>query len=355
MNKSLVKTNARGTIQFWTIQVHDCSIFTKWGVKNGKFQETTHIVETGKQKRSPQEQALFMANALVEKKLKSGYNIEGEVVIAKSPLPMLAKEYKNVKFENVAIQPKLDGIRCLANVKTGELWSRKQTRICGLDHISKTILNTKFHKNIEWLDGELYCHGVSFNEISSKVRRTTNFTNSHDIQYWIYDFVTKDVSFKERFTMLECSQFSSSLCLTPTQFMKYDHDKIVDLHTKAVQDRFEGIMIRNADSYYEQKRSSMLMKYKTFFQEEFKVIGFNQKKVVNNTVTLGSVILQSYNDENLVFSATPTMNAQEKLEIWENQSKYLNMKATIKYFEKTPKNIPRFPQLLGFRHKDDCE
>ena len=213
----------------------------------------------------------------------------------------------------------------------------------------------KFHKDIEWLDGELYCHGISFNEISSKVRRTTNFTNSRAIQYWIYDFVKNDVSFKERFDMLEYSQFSSSsLCLTPTQFMKYDHDKIVHLHTKAVQDQFEGIMIRNADSYYEQKRSSMLMKYKTFFQEEFKVIGFNQKKVVNDTITLGSVILQSYDDENLIFSATPTMNAEEKLEIWENQSKYLNTIATIKYFEKTPKNIPRFPQLLGFRHKDDC-
>ena len=44
----------------------------------------------------------------------------------------------------------------------------------------------------------------------------------------------------------------------------------------------------------------------------------------------------------------------EKKNIWDNQEDYLGKIATVKYFEKTPKNIPRFPRLLGFRHPDDC-
>ena len=95
-----------------------------------------------------------------------------------------------------------------------------------------------------------------------------------------------------------------------------------------------------------------MLKYKDFQQEEFKIIGFKQKKVVNGKITLGAVILETVNGH--TFNASPSMNDTEKQNIWENQSEYMNYIATVKFFEMTPKGVPRFPVLLGFRCSDDC-
>lgn len=352
----LKKVNAKGVIQFWKIQIEGATIHVEWGIENGKTQTNSHTITEGKQKRSREEQAQFEADSLIKKKLRSGYTNEDSKDDSKSPLPMLAKEYKTQKFDGktIAIQPKLDGIRCIANVKTGELWSRKQTKIHGLEHISKKLLNMKFPDNILWLDGELYCHTMNFNQISSKVRRITNFTDSLDIQYWVYDCILND-SFQKRCDLLSSSiQDSDVVVFTSTQFMLFDADKITKIHKEATNDNYEGIMIRNVESTYDMgKRSSNLLKMKDFCQEEYIVIGFNQKKVVNDNVTLGSIILQS-SDKTIQFNATPSMTNEEKQEIWQNQNMYLGKIGTVKFFEKTPKGIPRFPRLIGFRDVRDC-
>lgn len=330
----------------------------EWGIENGKTQTNNYTISNGKQKRTPEEQALFEGQSLMNKKIRNGYTLQNETPSQNSPLPMLAKEYQANKNINntvpIAIQPKLDGIRCLANVKTGELWSRKQTRIMGLDHISESLKAISFPGDVVWLDGELYNHDISFNEINSRVRRTSNFTNqSMDIQYWVYDVVSNK-PFETRMNVLkEFLTQTKQVILTPT-IMASAND-VSSIHKRMVGDNYEGTMIRVVNSSYEVgKRSSNLLKYKDFCQEEFKVIGFKQKKIVNGAVTLGSITLQCFKDPKVVFNATPTMTNEEKQNIWENQKDFVGKIATVKFFEKTPKNIPRFPRLIGFRHNDDC-
>ena len=360
MQHTLTKNNAHGTEQFWTIDVQGNTITITWGVQNGKTQTNKRVIEEGKQKRTKEEQALFEAKSLMKNKLRSGYEDEQNTQVQiKSPLPMLAKECKESTFSNdtqICVQPKLDGIRCLVNVQTGELWSRKQTRICGLDHISNAIIEMKIPDDIKWLDGELYTHNESFNSISSKVRRTANFTKeSIDVQYWIYDCVSSSPFIERNKLLKKYITQSKIIVLTPTQNCIFSNKIIGDIHDDATSEGYEGIMVRNANSKYDiGKRSNSLLKMKKFLQEEFLVVGFKQKRVVNGVITLGSVILQDFNNKELVFSATPVMTNEEKLEIWNNQCTYMGQIATIKFFEKTPKGIPRFPNLLGFRHPDDC-
>lgn len=359
MQAHLTKQNAKGVTQFWKINVVDCTIHIEWGIENGKIQKNTYTLQEGKQKRTKEEQAIFEAKSLIHKKEKTGYmNKYATHRTQHSPLPMLAKEYKGydtLKNKDIAIQPKLDGIRCLANVKTGELWSRKQTRIDGLEHITNAIKTSSFPEHITWLDGELYTHGKSFNDISSMVRRTTNFTQeSQSIQYWVYDYIgTKP--YQDRIHELHNVNVCNTIVITPTLFIHLLNSECLGkYHKKYTIDGYEGTMIRNVHSIYETgKRSSHLLKYKDCCQEEFVVIGFKQKKVINGDVTLGSVMLKDF-EESVTFSAAPTMTMAEKSEIWKNQKDYMNQIATIKYFEKTPKGIPRFPRLIGFRHPDDC-
>ena len=88
---------------------------------------------------------------------------------------------------------------------------------------------------------------------------------------------------------------------------------VESLHEEAVYEKYEGIMLRKPESIYEpSKRSSNLLKFKDCCQDEYEVIGFKQQKVVNGSVTLGSVILRSYVDNKIIFSARPTMTNTEK-------------------------------------------
>ena len=122
----------------------------------------------------------------------------------------------------------------------------------------------KFDDTITWLDGELYNHGANFNEISSLVRRTTNLTNnSIDIQYWVYDCVL-NTSFDKRFQLLKqtiLSVLNKNIVLTPTQMVSSQPNNISTLHKEAIQNKYEGVMVRSIDSLYDVgKRSSNLLK-----------------------------------------------------------------------------------------------
>ena len=343
----------------WCIEVNDNIIQIKWGRMNGKQQHNQYVIDEGKQGRTPTEQAHFVAKSHINKKKKDGYHDENSESCA--PLPMLAKNMPAEMKDTVCtIQPKLDGIRCMGNPTTGQLWSRRQTRIIGLDHISEemTQLRKLLPTQIEWLDGELYNHTMNFNTINSLVRRTTDLTEkSLDIEYWIYDCIdctpyTK--RYETLYNAIHSNIYSFKYIKLIPCHINSPTDIISEKHNEYTKLGYEGLIIRTTQNGYDiGKRSSQLLKLKQFHQEEYIVIGFKQKQTINGCTTLGSIELKGIQDESIRFHSTPAMTFEERQRIWDNKQEYLGQIATVKFFEKTPKNIPRFPQLLGFRHPDD--
>lgn len=367
------RTNPKGedSIQVWKIEVTKNVLLIHWGVKNGKMQIKKQVYDEGKQKRSPAQQALFEAESLVKKKMKQGYatseqlqKSQGEC-IQNSPLPMLAHTFSNdimmkKNINTIALQPKLDGIRCLANLRTGELWSRKQTRITGLTHIEDELRNSNLDSDV-WLDGELYTHNMSFNDICSRVRRTAHFDESKalEIQYWVYDTVMRS-EFQERHSFI--AQYLASKKFkyvkeVKTLFQNYDFEILKKCHDQYVKDNYEGLIVRNIHdvSYDTGKRSKNLLKYKSFKQEEFVITGCILRKNTNPNKPeeiLGSFELFDSKTKKK-FQGSYAGTEEEKRNIWINQDQYIGQIATVKFFEYTPAGIPRFPVVLGFRHPHD--
>ena len=134
-------------------------------------------------------------------------------------LPMLADKFdpeskKNKKVDIVfpcLIQPKLDGIRCITYFKDiiKKDSCMNQSRTCNtffhMDHINKECLSFfRFFQNMKWkethcisdscilvLDGELYNHSISFNQITGIVRKEKcnkeDLEKCKQIEYHIYD------------------------------------------------------------------------------------------------------------------------------------------------------------------------
>lgn len=361
----LQKTNTRGKPQVWEASVDGKSVTYTWGQQGGAMSTKTDVYTEGKQKRSAEEQALFEAKSTANKKIKHGYQYTEQEdsdtpqTGSDVPLPMLAQDIHKVDAEKlrkiserIFMQPKLDGLRCVINTKKGELWSRGRTKFVGLDHISKEI--TERFKDVSdelWLDGELYKHGLSFQEITSIVRRTkTASADASIIEFHVFDLIVAK-PFSERWAQLtrllpDDKQGSVKLVRTEVAVL----DDITSLHESFCAEGYEGAMVRMDTStpYEGDKRSRTLIKVKSFKQDEYITVGFNGR---DHDDTLASVICKM--PDGREFSATPSVPESQKQLIWKHSSEFLGKIATVKFFEKTDGGIPRFPILIGFRDKQD--
>ena len=356
------RTNT-GAIQQWTIEAHNNSYRTTFGQVDGKLQTTnwTECYETNtgrSNQRTPEQQALFEAKALWKKKKDSGY-FESVDEIDKPTFvePMLAKNYEDykdaIKFP-VFSQPKLDGIRCIVT-KNG-MFTRNGKCIESCPHIFNDL--QKFFVNQPTLvfDGELYNHDLKhdFNKIASLVKKTKPTIEDIKeslqlVQYWIYDIVDTNKSFKERIKwIIDNIQGSHDLSLiaVPTAFPS-DQQQLDNFYEDYTKHGFEGQMIR-LDTRYENKRSKNLLKRKEFQDREYTILDVIEGEG-NKANMAGAMVFQ--NELGITFNSNIKGSRDFLKEIWKNKNQLIGQQATVKFFNLTPDNkVPRFPYVMSIRN-----
>jgi len=361
---------------FWEARIHNNDIEYEWGQVGGNSQILCQTILVGKNigranETTPSEQADGEARTKANKKIDSGYKLISSTGSFSSGLndertsikPMLAYAFEDTKSldrVNVFYQPKFDGIRCIADCETGELFSRQGKKIACLPHINKDILGLLKNsaRKFRFLDGELYSHDMTFQGISSIVSKSVNFDakNAKKIQYVIYDIVDPDKTFGERWNHL-CSIVGSSdleqkfkessLIKSPTIGPQSFKDVDAELqHDSYAGNGYEGMMIRRDNCGYETKRTHQLVKYKKFLQEEYTIVGIDREELAE---TAGAIRLALGCNTSVTFSARPAMTEEERQHIWDNQEEFVGKIATIKFQELTDDGIPRFPVCLGIR------
>jgi len=404
MNKvTLYQKNSGGKIKVWAISVEDLqdksNIIVEHGQLGGKIQITETIITEGKNigkanATTHYTQAVADAKSEVDKKVKKGYvydidNIPDSHILGSGiPSPMLAHKFdptlkikgsKNLDKlkmvgEDVATQYKLDGTRCFVQIKVIypisilipddkieieiQLYSRSGDKYYNFPHIVDAI-KERFscwvisHPNVKelWLDGELYTHNTNFNDLSGLIRaekRTEeDLINEKQIKFFIYDTVSPDC-YSIRFKIIKYFVDNENIILTPTFFIhNVDHDSLTKKLKEAEENKYEGLMIRRLKIGYEHKRTWQLMKYKSWVDDEYEIIGF--KKSITGE-TLGSIEFKDTNGN--TFFAVYNGTDKEQKQIWDNKEKYLGIFGTVKYqnlTEDTDKGVPRFGKCIKFR------
>ena len=184
-------------------------------------------------------------------------------------LPMLATPYNPKTLpDTVFIQPKFDGIRCIGS--RDKMLSRRGTEITVLPLIQSALCSLP--PGVK-LDGELYCHGLSFQDHLSLIKRDDLHNHHHKIIYMVFDVQIEQTSFYSRLAYLEqiiIDLASPFIQLAPTTGIKTED--IPTVAQKLYSDH-EGAIIRVPRSFYEHnKRSSSLQKYKWVTSEECKIV-----------------------------------------------------------------------------------
>jgi DNA ligase-1 len=124
-----------------------------------------------------------------------------------------------------------------------------------------------------------------------------------------------------------------------------NQEELDEQYAWALEDNFEGQMVRTNDTY-EFKRSASLLKRKEFTDKEYEIVFVGEGKG-NKTGTVGYMTLRR--EDGVEFSSNVKGTDEYRKDLLEQADKLVGKWATCKYFNLTPDGIPRFPFVVAIR------
>ena len=368
---TLYKLGSTGAEQQWTIKVVPtedgfANIVTEYGQIEGTKQTASDTVKEGKNPgkknaTTAYQQACSQANSTWKKKLKDGYSETrggGDI----SMKPMLAKKYKEEKKKVTFpcyVQPKLDGVRCLAK-RTGDsilLVSREGNEHKGLEHIREGLLLV-MPDGATW-DGELYIHLThTFQEILSLIKKPCE--ESKKLEYHVYDQMSDDPFEIRSYCIAQCLDPvgtdtgkehipAEAMCIVPVSTLSANsHEEIESRFSEYILDGYEGAIIRWGDFPYVRLYNHVsLLKFKEFMDDEFDIVD-----VVPGTgkdVLAGTFVCKT--KEGYQFNARPKGSHSLRASYLFAKELVIGKKLTVRYFglTTTTQPVPRMPVGIAVR------
>lgn len=199
---------------------------------------------------------------------------------------MLAQKYepKRLTFP-LFTQPKLDGVRAL--YQAGRFYSRDEilwpeSVLAHLANELSSLINPAYHP----LDGELYLHGLSLQQINSAVAINSNGPGdkTHLIQYHVFDVVNFKKPFwsryEEVYSLLHTTQSKSKIRAVPTRLIT-TLGEADEFYLDDLSHGYEGSMYRLDNVPYtrpkqgatQDNRTFSLLKRKEWHDDWFPVMG----------------------------------------------------------------------------------
>jgi len=364
MYKKIYKKDTNANIRFLCVSTFEDGLAQTSGIEgtdnpvtHRKFCKGKNIGKSNE--TSPSEQAILEGEAIIKDKLTKGYfeTIEeagNEEVI----LPMLAHDYfnhiKKVNWkDNWYVQPKFDGMRCLAFVKASgsvKLISRTGKEITTMNHIKKELSKLKIDII---LDGELYVHGENFQENMRYIKKYVSGL-SERIDFHIYDTINEDAFIKrsEKVNNILNSGIEFKSLKPVFSCTCLDYEALKMYHKNFIGQGYEGTMLRKRNSLYKVNgRSQDLLKYK-----DFKDLALPILDIVpyDTNPSIGSPIYhwpgaRGHDLGPDILGSGIRASHEKRKEMLENKQNYIGKIYEVRFFEYSDKGVPRFPITIGER------
>jgi DNA ligase-1 len=249
---------------------------------------------------------------------------------------MLAKEYKDQPVVGFWMSEKYDGIRAVWNGKY--FVTRNNKKIFAPEWFYSSLPKSLV------LDGELYSGENRFEQTSSTVRKHKPIDAEwKTIKYLIFDCIESG-TFEQRQKILK-SNVSESNIIKIVKHKKISQKKQMnDFYKNVLKRKGEGIMLRLANSAYEQKRSKFLLKLKPQSDDEAIVIGIieGNGKYVDK---LGALLVRTASG--IEFKVGSGFTDEERETLWSQNT--IGKRISYTFRGKTSKNVPRFATFHRMR------
>ena len=339
----LFKPIKTGAIQICDISVSGAVVSTTFGQLDGKLQTSTDTCSPKNVGRAnattAEQQAILEAQAKFAKKVKSGYSQE----LTETPtvqLPQKVKVYQDnkhlVSYPCYAT-PKYNGLNgtyWLLPDKTLKLTSRGGDELPPIPHLESYVRSKMKQAKTTCLNGELYIHGQSLQNITSAVKKPKEL--SKRLEFLVFEFPLISAPFSDKVSLLDIPVAKIS---TEAQ--------LEELYEFTINRNLEGIIIYNTDATYKfNERSSSVLKYKPILDAEYIIRDYN---VDRN----GHPVFVCETPSGQPFKVKPKGTNEERLQIIADfETKYRNQYYTIEYEMLSDSGIPLKPVGVGLRACD---
>ena len=269
----------------------------------------------------------------------------------------LAQKFEEKRLkgkDEVAVEPKLDGIRCFAIVENGDalLYARSGKLITNFDDTIGAELSLL---PSGCYDGEIM--GEDFVALMRQAYRKENVI-TEGTYLALFDFLPLEewksreavTSCRERFVTL-CTNLQSAgalehVCHVMRYITSANYADIKQWHDEFVEKGYEGAMIKDLDAPYKFGRGPEVMKLKAFHDADLKI-----KRLLEGTGKhsgkLGSVVVD-YNGVEVQVGSGFSDELRET--IWDDPEAFLGRIIEVRYQEVTPDGSLRFPTFVCFRN-----
>lgn len=393
IERFLVSIDTKGKIRqvileaHWDAEQHGFVLNRTTGLLGGQLTEQPAIlVQKGKANRTVSEQIALQFNSKLKEYKDKGYKeipnnpstyaesklreIIGDVTTNQAGIlkPMLAKQADKVTNKKIFDKEwyasrKIDGVRCLMYFKDGVIHTASrggENYDLSTTHITQHPSMIKlFQDNPELiLDGELYKHGKSLQQISGAARMKKNAYDMDWLEYYIYDIADVTKPFKERFIILkslkdilgvdfepnkEYSEGELQVQIVP-QIKCTGWNTLKKLHDEYVAEGWEGIVIRDPEKVYRPDgRTNDMIKIKQYRDSEFKITG------ISEGLRDEDMCFTLVTDDDIPFKAKPMGNREIKEQYRKDLNILIGKMATVKYFYLSDDGTPLQPVLKAIR------
>ena len=239
-------------------------------------------------------------------------------------------------------QPKLDGERCRALLNCGQvlLLSSESNQIVSVPAIHESLVNLslKLNKPVE-LDGELYTHGMSFEEVHSIVGRTVNLNPEHEkINFNVFDMVYDSNQSNRILNLKRISEyFPDNIQMVKTD-LAFTVEEVREFFNHYVSLDYEGIIIRHFQASYFRRRSPFMMKFKPKKSDIYPIVGFIEG-TGKYKGTIGAIICETDGDQFEVGSFSLT--DEERMKLWNKRFTLTSFDCKVGYQHKWTSGKPK--------------
>ena len=357
------------------------------------FKELCHLLQTrqltGDDARSAIELALSASTKdqwnnwyrrILIKDLRCGVSEKTVNKVKKGAVPvfecMLAHDGANheKKINGVRLlEPKLDGVRCITIVdyeaRTVTQYTRNGKVLENFSHIANGLLdNIDLIGRSYVLDGEVVSR--SFQDLMKQVHRKDD-VQAQDARLMLFDILPLS-EFKKGKSIMGQKRRSALLKTLKSAFDKAGHIDIIpqievnldeyvgelqfkQFNKDAIEQGFEGIMIKVPDAQYECKRSTSWLKVKPFIEVSLTVTAV-EEGTGKNEGRLGALVCEGVDDgKTILVNVGSGFTDDQRTEYWGDRESMVGQIVEIRADAATLSQDStetwslRFPRFLRFR------
>jgi DNA ligase-1 len=269
---------------------------------------------------------------------------------------MLAHKFeeKRITFP-IAVEPKYDGVRCLAMVIGDEVkfFSRTGKEYLNYQHIGVELVAMLREAGIteDWVfDGEAMAK--TFNETVGSARRTGEA--ALDSKYYFFESMSlknfeqgdKRPHGVRRFEMNKLKDLECDYILKTPMIIAEHMEDIMDMYNKILSEGGEGVIVKPLRGLYKRKRSHDWLKIKDTNSADCVITGFFEGEGAMKG-TLGGFIVDFNGVEVRVGSG---LDHHTRENVWKSPDLTVGLLIEVQYHEVTPDGSLRHPRFIKFRN-----